>query len=45
MGELYAAVEAEEAVVSEDMDEGVEHAARAIGGACLEADLSLCQRL
>lgn len=45
MGEIYAAVEAEEAVVAEDMDESVEHAARAIGGACLEADLNLCQRL
>lgn len=45
MGEIYATVEAEEAVVAEDMDEGVEHAARAIGGACLEADLNLYQRL
>lgn len=39
MGEAYAVVEAEERVVAEDVEKGVEHAFRAIGGASLEADL------
>ena len=36
----YAAVETEKAVTFEDMDEGAEHASRAIGRAGLEPDLS-----
>ena len=40
-GQTYAAVETQRAIVLEDVDKGVEHALRAIGGACLKADLVL----
>jgi hypothetical protein len=45
MGEAYAVVEAEERVVAEDVEEGVEHAFRAIGGTSLEADLLMVSKL
>jgi len=38
-GEAYAVVKTEEGVVAEDVEEGIEHAFRAIVGASLEADL------
>jgi len=45
MGEAYAVVEAEERVVAEDVEKGVEHAFRAIGGTSLEADLLMVSKL
>lgn len=45
MAEAYTVVEAEEGVVAEDVEKGVEHAFRAIGGASLEADLLMVSKL
>ena len=39
--ETYAAVEAPDAVMFEDVDESAEHAFWAIRSACLEADLRI----